>query len=148
MCRDLPYNETILPNLLRHTKIEEAEAELNQFKTLVSVKCSPDIKLFLCTMYAPVCTIMATPLPPCRHLCQSAKEGCESLMVKFGYSWPEIFNCDKFPENGMCVGENRTTPAPEPRRPTHQSAEHGHNGVDFSDELECPHTMKVLSRTR
>lgn len=60
------------------------------------MKCSKDIKMFLCTVYAPVCTVLNRPIEPCRHLCLSAKNGCVGLMEKFGFHWPEALECDKF----------------------------------------------------
>ncbi|GAB6029668.1 hypothetical protein CHUAL_005400 [Chamberlinius hualienensis] len=111
LCKDLPYNETIMPNLLNHQKQDEAGMEVHQFFPLVKVKCSEDLRFFLCSMYAPVCTILDHALPPCRSLCDSARQGCENLMNKFGFQWPESLDCTKFPESGgseMCVGENNT----------------------------------------
>ncbi len=102
---------TIFPNLLNHLTQEDAGLEVHQFFPLVRVKCSPDLQFFLCTMYAPICTIMPDPVPPCRHLCQSARTGCENLMNKFGFQWPKNLNCDLFPEEGLCVGENKTKSA-------------------------------------
>ncbi|CAD5210879.1 unnamed protein product [Bursaphelenchus xylophilus] len=137
LCNDIQYNMTIFPNLLKHQTQDEANSEIKSYEMLVKVKCSPDFKFFLCTLFAPVCTMLDEPIPPCRHLCLSAKTGCEDLMKKFGYPWPEIFNCDKFPgPNEMCVGENTTRSAPvsstvSPPEKT----------------LECPHTMKVLSKS-
>jgi len=77
------------------------------------VNCSPYLKFFLCTMYAPVCTVLEQPIPPCRLLCIQARRGCEDLMNKFGFQWPENLDCNKFPTEGLCVGENRTDVPPE-----------------------------------
>ncbi|XP_061188989.1 frizzled-1-like [Saccostrea echinata] len=110
LCKDLPYNYTIMPNLLNHQKQEDAGLEVHQFFPLVKVQCSPKLKFFLCTMYAPVCTVLEEAIPPCRSMCNEARNGCESLMNKFGFEWPDSLKCEKFPESGMCVGENRTDP--------------------------------------
>ncbi|KRX56844.1 Frizzled-1 [Trichinella sp. T9] len=126
LCQDIEYNMTIFPNLLNHPKQEDAGLEVHQFFPLVKVRCSPDLKFFLCTMYAPVCTVLDEPIPPCRHLCQSAKNGCETLMNKFGFQWPDTLNCDKFPEEGLCVGENKTSRATP------------HPPVDFVPLLSSP----------
>ena len=117
LCKDMPYNETIMPNLLNHQKQEDAGPEVHQFSPLVKLKCSPDLKFFLCAMYAPVCTILDKALPPCRSLCESARNGCERLMNNFGFYWPESMECSKFPENGgpvLCVGKNESTPTEVP----------------------------------
>ena len=49
-----------------HSKQEDAGMEAHAFFPLVKVECSPHLHIFLCTVYAPVCTILEEPLPPCR----------------------------------------------------------------------------------
>ena len=108
LCKDLQYNETVMPNSLGHQKQEEAGLEVHQFFPLVKVQCSPYLKFFLCTIYVPVCTILEEAILPCKSLCVQSRSGCEAIMNKFGFVWPDSLNCDKFPESGLCVGENRT----------------------------------------
>lgn len=108
---NIPYNTTIMPNMLGHTRQEEAGLEVIQFTPLVKVNCSPDLQFFLCLVYVPVCTILDDPIPPCRSLCESARR-CEHLLRNFGLDWPENLQCDKFPEAGgdeLCVSPNVTT---------------------------------------
>ena len=62
----LQYNQTIMPNLLGHAKQEEAGMEVHQFFPLVKVQCSKHLQFFLCSVYAPVCTILEEAIPPCR----------------------------------------------------------------------------------
>lgn len=122
LCMNIPYNETIMPNLMNHQKQEDAGLEVHQFLPLVKVKCSPDLQFFLCSMYVPVCTILEQAIPPCRSLCESAKAGCESLMNRFGFLWPDNLECAKFPVSGgaeICVGDN-TTASTEPSLPVDQ----------------------------
>ncbi|XP_078370227.1 protein mom-5-like isoform X2 [Oculina patagonica] len=109
-CKGLPYNTTLFPNMFKHTTQEEAARELKQFWPLMKICCSDDLKYFLCSAYAPICTVLATPVPPCRHLCNSAKHGCEALTKRVDFTWPESFNCDRFPELGeeICVGDNKS----------------------------------------
>ena len=114
LCRDIQYNETIMPNLLNHRKQDDAGLEVHQFFPLVKVECSPKLKLFLCSMYVPVCTMLEEAIPPCRGLCLEAKSGCETLMNRFGFSWPESLDCSKFPTDGLCVGQNTTTDSGRP----------------------------------
>ncbi|XP_049289173.1 frizzled isoform X2 [Anopheles funestus] len=116
-CVGIPYNRTILPNRFGHTKQEEAALEVHQYVPLVKVDCSPDLKFFLCLLYAPVCTILPYPLPPCRSLCESAR-ACENIMKTFNFPWPENLECSQFPENSdgnLCVSKDNsseTTPIP------------------------------------
>ncbi len=110
LCHGVWYNTTIFPNILNHKTQEEAALEVHQFFPLVKVGCSDDLAFFLCSVYAPVCTVLQTPVPPCRSLCNSAKHGCEDLMNQFGFTWPDSLNCDRFPEIGegiICVEKNR-----------------------------------------
>ncbi|VDP14951.1 unnamed protein product [Onchocerca flexuosa] len=139
MCRDIPYNMTLFPNILGHTKEEDASLEIHQFLPLVKVKCSEDLKFFLCTIYAPVCTVLERPIPPCRHLCLSAKNGCENLMNKFGFKWPPLLACERFPIDGMCVGENKSDTSTEAPHSISRS---------LVTQIECPHTMQVISKSR
>ena len=132
LCKDIQYNETILPNLLKHQKQEEAGMEVHQFYPLVKTGCSKQLKFFLCTMYFPVCTVMEFAVPPCKDLCLEAKEGCEKLMNTFGFPWPAAFDCDKFPtsEDGLCVGENKNKSkhgGTTRRPPTHSGGGNNNN---------------------
>uniref|UniRef100_A0A672HUP0 Frizzled class receptor 7a n=1 Tax=Salarias fasciatus TaxID=181472 RepID=A0A672HUP0_SALFA len=100
LCSDIAYNQTIMPNLLGHGTQEDAGLEVHQFYPLVEVRCSADLQFFLCSLYAPVCTVLDRAIPPCRALCERARRGCEALMNKFGFQWPERLRCEKFPLDG------------------------------------------------
>ena len=120
LCQGFQYNNTIFPNMLNHTSQQEAALELSQFTPLVKVGCSSDLAHFLCSVYAPYCLMsknLATPVPPCRSLFHSAKQGCIGLMKRFGFSWPDSLRCDRFPKLGeeICVdgnGINKATAQP------------------------------------
>ena len=131
LCKDLQYNETIMPNLLNHQKQDDAGLEVHQFFPLVKVRCSPYLKFFLCAMYVPVCTVLEEAIPPCRSLCIQARNGCDSLMNKFGFQWPDTLECTRFPLSGLCVGENRT----EQAEPTPPPTNHGdwNNNNDWNN---------------
>ncbi len=113
MCGGIQYNKTIFPNLLGHLNQDAAGQHMSQYVPLIKIDCSPHIHFFLCAMYAPVCTILDHPIPPCRGLCQAAKQNCEEVMLKFDYPWPPEFECSKFPVAGnaeeLCVGNDQTT---------------------------------------
>ncbi|XP_037952156.1 frizzled-like [Teleopsis dalmanni] len=118
ICKNIPYNMTIMPNLIGHTKQEEAGLEVHQFAPLVKIGCSADLQLFLCSLYVPVCTILEQPIPPCRSLCESARV-CETLMKTYNFNWPENLECSKFPVYGgeaLCVAENTTSSTASPTR--------------------------------
>ena len=47
----------ILHSLGHNSQIEAAK-EIHTYQPLVKINCSADIQLFLCSMYAPPCTIL------------------------------------------------------------------------------------------
>lgn len=105
------YNMTMFPNILSHRNQEEAGLEVHQFFPLIKVACSEFLQLFLCSVYLPVCTNGRSPIPPCRSLCEKSRSGCLPLMASFGFQWPDILNCKKFPENN---GKNLCIDVPTP----------------------------------
>uniref|UniRef100_A0A8C7X5B8 Frizzled class receptor 1 n=1 Tax=Oryzias sinensis TaxID=183150 RepID=A0A8C7X5B8_9TELE len=144
LCTDIAYNETIMPNLLGHTNQEDAGLEVHQFYPLVKVQCSPDLKFFLCSMYAPVCTVLEQALPPCRSLCERARQGCEALMNKFGFQWPDTLACETFPVHGageLCVGQNMSDRA-EPDGPGPYPTERVPPGPP-SGHFRCPAALRM-----
>ena len=116
LCQGLEYNHTMFPNMLNHKSQQQAALEVHQFFPLIQVGCSKDLAFFLCSVYAPICTVINTPVPPCRSLCNSAKLGCEGLMKRFGFGWPESLKCDRFPELGeeICLTENLNSTSLQP----------------------------------
>jgi len=98
------YNETVYPNILGHRNQEEAGLEVSQFSPLVRVNCSQYLRLFLCTVYVPMCS--SPVIRPCRSLCEGVRGGCLPLMQKFGFKWPESLKCEKYPRktDGICFG--------------------------------------------
>uniref|UniRef100_A0A8C5DVL3 FZ domain-containing protein n=1 Tax=Gouania willdenowi TaxID=441366 RepID=A0A8C5DVL3_GOUWI len=97
LCTDIAYSQIIMPNLLGHMNQEDARLEMQQFDPLVKAQCSADLKFFLCSIYAPVCTVLEQAIPPCRSLCERARQGCEAQMNKTGFQWPEQLHCEAFP---------------------------------------------------
>ena len=123
-CKGLNYNRTLFPNFENHRSQGMAAQMVNHFNPLFKVSCSPDLKYFVCSYYAPVCNTLGRLIKPCKPLCESAKRSCRTVMERFGYAWPAQLDCNKFPtdqKQEICVGRNnsRTTPAtPRKRRPT------------------------------
>lgn len=107
-CQGVRYNTTIYPNISGQRTQEQAAIEVSQYYPLVKTGCSKHLKLFLCYVYVPVCTVLETPVPPCRSTCNSARDGCQTLMKEHGMSWPASLSCDKFPVQSerICVGDD------------------------------------------
>ena len=68
---------------------------LQPFHPMVNLVCSPDVRMFLCALYAPVCTEYGRVSLPCRALCRRAKDDCYSLMEMFGVTWPDEIECNR-----------------------------------------------------
>ncbi|KAK3087139.1 hypothetical protein FSP39_002202 [Pinctada imbricata] len=135
MCKGIGYNLTYMPNQFNHETQEEAGLEVHQFWPLVEIQCSPDLKLFLCSMYTPICMpTYKKPLPACRSVCERAKEGCAPLMAQYGFQWPERMKCENLPEYGteVCMDPNNTeksTPS-STKGDGHTHKPNGHNKPD------------------
>lgn len=84
-----------MPNLLGHKRQDDAGLEVHQFTPLVKVQCSPHLRPFLCSVYTPKC-VSGQPQTPCRTLCEQARSGCEALMNKFGFHWPDSLRCEAY----------------------------------------------------
>ena len=152
LCSDIGYNRTIFPNLLRHRTQEEAHLEISQFSPLIQLKCSQDFAFFLCVVYVPICTQLQTPLPPCRSLCKSAKQGCEQVMQQFGYTWPNQLECDNFPKDKdepLCVGQNVSERRYNPDTPDVGAQNKTRDNLDNIDitymPFTCPKEQEVDS---
>uniref|UniRef100_A0A8D3BWI8 Frizzled-3 n=1 Tax=Scophthalmus maximus TaxID=52904 RepID=A0A8D3BWI8_SCOMX len=98
MCQGLAYNSTFMPNTLNHYDQQTAALAMEPFHPMVNLQCSPELRMFLCSLYAPVCTEYGRMTLPCRRLCLQAKSDCYKLMDMFGVSWPEEMDCNRFPD--------------------------------------------------
>jgi frizzled protein 5/8 len=116
LCQNLGYNTTFTPNRFFHEDQKEAALEVHQFWPLVQINCSPVLKFFLCSLYAPVCDqVYGKELLPCRKVCKQAKTGCLDLMKAYGFKWPEKMECHLFPEkkdDTLCMAQEDGAPLP------------------------------------
>lgn len=115
LCQNIGYQQMRLPNLLDHDSINEVIQQSKSWISLLGVHCHPDTKLFLCSLFSPVCLERDREIFPCRSLCESVKNGCEATMKIYGYNWPDMVRCDKFPDQTeMCI-PGQATSLPESR---------------------------------
>ncbi|KAJ6668564.1 hypothetical protein lerEdw1_012046 [Lerista edwardsae] len=101
LCMNLPYNYTNYPNYLGHRTQKEASIswESSLFPALVQTNCYKYLMFFACTILVPKCDPQTNHrIPPCRALCEQAKERCESVLGIVGLQWPEDTDCSQFPE--------------------------------------------------
>lgn len=98
LCSGLGYNMTGMPNLGGNELQQEAEYYLTTFLPLIQYGCSTHLKLFLCSVYVPMCTEkVSNPIGPCRGLCESVKAKCYPVLQGFGFPWPDALECSRFP---------------------------------------------------
>ena len=70
---------------------------------LARSKCHPDVQIFLCSLFAPVC--LEEAIKPCRRTCQAVQKACEPRMKRYNFDWPEFLECSMFPaDTDLCVG--------------------------------------------
>lgn len=130
-CRNITndpgYSLMRLPNELNHYQLNETVKEIGQWKQLVG-NCHAGLKLFLCTIYAPICLYEPDGSPIdiklCRPFCTRVKESCEPVMNRYNHEWPshDAFNCSLYKDDNLCLKENiisaRTTTTTQPPVPT------------------------------
>lgn len=101
LCHNVGYTQMLLPNLLEHETMAEVKQQAGSWVPLVHKNCHPGTQVFLCSLFAPVC--LERPIFPCRWLCEQVRDGCSPLMEAFGFPWPEMLTCDKFPQDDVCI---------------------------------------------
>lgn len=118
LCKNMPYNYTKLPNSMNHGDQKEINKIMLDYDQLLQTRCSEYLQKFLCSLFVPICTELDNFILPCKDLCFDSKKKCEKHMKGVGYSWPDILDCEKFPqkdqERYVCVpleaDNNNTVP--------------------------------------
>ncbi|CAJ0919007.1 unnamed protein product, partial [Mesorhabditis belari] len=109
LCKDIPYNMTFFPNPMLgqdQQNIDSLHMYTDHFKPLILTKCHPHLKFFVCSVFAPMCPKdVPQAVTSCKSLCEQVKAGCKSLLDQYGLAWPELLECDRFPEinQGLCM---------------------------------------------
>lgn len=112
LCYNVGYQSMRLPNLLDHETLPEVRQQASSWVPLLSKRCHVNTQLFLCSLFAPVC--LDRPIYPCRSLCEAVRDSCAPIMESYGFPWPEMLKCDKFPlDNDLCIpGQSSNTEKP------------------------------------
>ncbi|XP_049775984.1 frizzled-9-like [Schistocerca cancellata] len=118
-CQGLGYNLTTMPNVLGHEDQIQAERALQALLPMVHYNCSRHARLFVCSVFAPLCTpqVAGAGVAACRSLCAAVQRDCGPVLASFSLPWPAALACDGFPEAGLCMHEpppanNTALPAP------------------------------------
>lgn len=111
LCQSMPYQSAVIPNIRMGTNtIDGAVREMEVFSPLIKVGCSDSMGFYVCGMYLPKCNSdHPSPIYPCREVCEDARKGCEPLMKRFGFRWPENLACDLLPST---LDRNTTCTSP------------------------------------
>ncbi|XP_076023242.1 secreted frizzled-related protein 5 [Genypterus blacodes] len=108
LCQNIGYDTMRMPNLLGHESPAEAVQQSASWLPLLARECHPDARIFLCSLFAPIC-LDSRFISPCKSLCESVRDSCAPIMSCYGYPWPEILRCDKYPaDHLMCISSNTT----------------------------------------
>lgn len=109
LCHNIGYEKMRLPNLLEHDNLNEVAEQAVNWNPLIGIRCHPDTQVFLCSLFSPIC--LERPVYPCRSLCENVRDDCEGYMMTYGFTWPSMFRCDKFPEDDeLCIhGPSKST---------------------------------------
>lgn len=115
LCHNVGYKRMRLPNLLDHESMPEVKQQASSWVPLLAKRCHSDTQVFLCSLFAPVC--LDRPIYPCRSLCEVVRDSCAPVMESYGFPWPDMLSCNKFPfDNDLCIavqfGNSQATQPP------------------------------------
>lgn len=66
LCHNIGYHQMRLPNLLEHDTLNEMTQQARQWVPLLRIGCHDNTKMFLCSLFSPVC--LDRPIWPCRYV--------------------------------------------------------------------------------
>lgn len=64
LCQGIGYKKMLLPNILDHDSLYEVTQQAGSWVPLININCHPDTKVFLCSLFSPVC--LERLIYPCR----------------------------------------------------------------------------------
>lgn len=146
LCEEIGYNLTYMPNKYGHNSQHEAGLIIHQFWPLVLINCSPLLKHFLCSLYAPMCDpIYFKEIVPCRSFCEDVRDKCTNIMKSNGFDWPLNLKCDQFPtrkENNICMKPSESFLNQTKNTNNQHKDKDGHNNNNIPTNQNKPKTNK------
>nr|AVK72274.1 secreted frizzled related protein [Xenoturbella bocki] len=135
LCQGVDWTMMRMPNHLDHDTLGEVKRQSGIWTRLVDRNCHADTKIFLCSLFAPVCLPdHDEPIYPCRSVCENVRGACAFLMASYGFPWPDMLACDGLPENEMCL----QTASSESVNATAMTSEVPSTEVDIvEEEMRC-----------
>lgn len=132
LCKNLGYNSTTMRNFLDQDGQMNADLGLQMYEHLLTNKCSKYIRLFICSIFVPMCSEhVPGPIQACKGLCNKVKDDCEETLIHLGILWPAELNCTNFPEPpALCMQQ--------PPEENEQSPTHFFNPDEIPFTLNCP----------
>lgn len=71
--------------------------QLKQFDHFLQHKCSPFLRLFMCSVFVPLCSEhVPGAVPACRGLCEEVHNNCLPVLESIGFVWPVYLNCSRY----------------------------------------------------
>ncbi|XP_046837353.1 frizzled-9-like isoform X1 [Vespa crabro] len=147
-CHGLRYNLTAMPNFMGHEDQLQAERGLATLMPLVHYNCSKHLRLFLCAVFAPVCSEhVAMQIPACKSLCLSVRRECEPALTSLTLPWPHMLDCDRFLDRGntLCVQPPEETllseaavPSVQQQWPTQEQIQPVQTSTGLQNHHQCP----------
>uniref|UniRef100_A0AAY3ZYM6 FZ domain-containing protein n=1 Tax=Denticeps clupeoides TaxID=299321 RepID=A0AAY3ZYM6_9TELE len=99
-CMDMPYTQTMFPNLVDHRNRDTTELSteyllLSVVDSLLSGECVPDLRMLGCSVLTPRCENEKV-LRPCRSTCEAVHKRCTHAFEAIRMAWPYFLDCDRF----------------------------------------------------
>ncbi|TKS92744.1 Carboxypeptidase Z [Collichthys lucidus] len=99
-CDDMPYTQTMFPNILGHKTREDAEAGaeyllMSVVESLLGGECNPEIRMLGCSVLTPRCERQKV-LRPCWTTCEAVRKRCSHAFDAIDMAWPYFLDCDRF----------------------------------------------------
>lgn len=99
-CEDMPYPQTMFPNILGHKTREDVDTSaeyllISVVDSLLGGQCNPEIRMLGCSVLTPRCEKNAV-LRPCRSTCEAVHKKCQHAFEAIRMAWPYFLDCDRF----------------------------------------------------
>ncbi|XP_066270099.1 uncharacterized protein [Branchiostoma lanceolatum] len=110
LCRNvLPYNTTLLPELLGHVSqaaLQADAATLGALQQVLDSDCLPEVALAVCSLLLPN-AMGPIKVPMCKSFCREVKDHCGATIASLGLDLP--LDCESLPDILCSSPHNNST---------------------------------------